>query len=1415
MSLIGLSGDVLEVLFEFLGLPDLVQLYLIGNRPLYWRICTTKSLKKCVVSMPFPSTSSTVSRPSIEFLSLRSFSQLTPLAYYPCLEHLHLDFSIHDIVLDRIDSLLSLPLRYLCLKMSGAWLLLFDPVAQRIRALNHLFPRLETLIWADLKPIDMRICTDPVLEQLAHRLPSTLSRLSLGTFSRYPYALVRSLPSHLSSLSIMSCHETWDSPLCLPSQLTEAVFMTQTPFQPEATLSLPPSLQSLTLQRLPNVLPYVNSSTIVFTAGMVLPSQLTSLALERLLELNENVILSLPPTLLKLLVPYTHSVSEEHLFLLPAQLQVLCLGSAHASSDAFSKLPRTISWLDCAFSLLPDATAALASLPPGLTKFWWKGETGLANHEIALPRHLRHLCFHRCSLSNLAALPPQLETFIYKNPAADKFTKEQFESMPKTIKLLKLTDMQFEVPPSTQPMDNVLLFPSNLTVLKVEGERSTISEKTMMYLPRTLTNFRNRSGVISASCLQHLPPDLIYFSLKSIIIDNSVSSLISQAYELVFGDRSESQLSNVDNYLQSKLRSLPCIKISSKGELKLTTEDFMRAVQALVPRRIKMRPCNFYTFHLTPSLLQPLSHLLSSLDTTLTSSILHGEPLSIYSQCIGELVNMSARTVFTSALLPHVPHLKTLIMNSAQYQGKIRANHVVMSQKDLFQLPTSLTRLEIDWVITAPTASETDLPKIGALITDSLSGYMPPEDERTMKETERTAIAFSRLPNLTHLTLHRSTPLISEFLPKLPSGMRELRLHRCMLREKDFALLPRQLSMLVIRDLEYNVNERGLAPFHLLPNGITNLTTIEPRTILEGFCTGLLHVPSSSSYSPGTSCGIAGFVTRTNSRLKDWEKYTAAFVDNWPQNMKDCPLDGFHFLDNAIFSKLPKDATSISLLDNYNITLASIPSWPHTLTSLKLGSLLFTKADLEALSTQIDGYDDLERFDTETIKDMAMNVGPKSLAKIELAIGAAPHPLSGSTWVLALPKRLKLLQLQKILRISDSDIGKLPNSLETLRLPSLQRIASGRSGITATLPPHLVEFSAPQLQLQSTDIAMFEGTPNLTSLDLSALAFCSDEMVKILPKGLTQLILSDAIVNDSCLELMPRTLTILKLGRIRITGAFSCPGSTVDIFALIAAAEDRLPTTLTCQPTLIWEFEPSSFLRTSLSRVCCDSTLHIMLPCETVETLQALNKKRNGIAYRVVQGEEIASMSDFSSSLGPRSSFQLLQQNIDMNVLRWIEYSIVDPLPPHLAKDGALKPLRLFWASLKHPHPSTISLHHLPSNLKSFVCHNFQYGGANGSVLPRKTIGVLPSGLTRLSLFSGQEHALLAIQSLPYALPNSITHLELTNMDGFTIRLDGRPFPLETLETLPPHITRLSINSVLFTGQDAMSLLLAPDNTQE
>lgn len=1340
MSLLGAPSDVLGPILEYVELSDLVSLYMIGNRQFYRKLVVAKSMRRVEVKPELVFKRNTREKPDARWPRLRLFSQITPLQYFPCIVDLRLDFSNHKVVLDDVEPVLQLDLRRLTLKIANASNLFFDSNRQ-VRPLYRIFRHMNSLEWADTKSIDSKMCTDPVLAMIGKRMPRSLTRLSLATWSRFPSSLVDNLPTEIEHLSLIVCDSANARDFKMPPSLQEFVLSTAAEIL-RLHSHLPESLTSLSVRGLPeSTTSWTSKSLLGWQESVGLPPSLTILRLSReVIDLSPWVCL-FPRTLVHLIVPLAR-MSDDAIEVLPKSLRTLKVLAQNATSQAFRLLPPSLTTLSCGFNVLPEEVSSVAYLPSSITKFRYRNSLVkfVAKH---FPREILHLTLS-FPPDDLDELPPNLISF--KISQSSIFKPEDLNLLPKTLQRLHLEspDMgtrslltpSMSSNPATNSRNPILdskplSFPPRLAQIVITGNFFSPDFE----LPSTLTHLYLPYSIIPSSILEEFPPFMRYFFSKFISIDVNVSHVVAK-----------------------RLQSRP----NPDEPIALTDTLFYEAALSILP---KFGDCKAFTLNMRPALLDPLPRSITSMELAVGVWALRPrETLYVPSELKPDFENC-----FHFDQQPFLPQLKSLalridVRNRTDNAERGTGGSCRMSVEDMNALPSSLTHLEFQQELGI------DVSHIGAQISGSTV------DGRTRVSGSNFDLWLPRFKSLSHLEIRDFYGFMDLFklLPQLPpSTMRTLKLHSVHLDFSVLSLLPPSLTALTAKAMTYG-HKSPKEAFEALPKYLTSFELVSFNIRLLGPCTSMLHPSEVSNRHPF---------------LMQWIEWVAKGESPVPQDITTVALDTISHLDDSLFDRLPPTVTKISLSENHNITTKSIPKWPKSLTSIHLGSLIFSKNDLGDISSSscVD-------FDWAYIMKQLEGKFPLSLTELKIDCEGVSNE---TDWVSMLPKTVMTVDLKDNVRLFDHDLKKLPQGITALRLPSNRRLTSK---CVEFLPKTLKEVVLPNLP--STDESLRNLPPNLTKLVLSHTSLISDAAIPSLPKSLEYLDIYQAKITESSLPLFPSQLKVLKLRQVLLNGSASKGCETISFITLVSNALASLPSEhLEQQPILEFELSGLKFL-SQFDK----STKHILLPNDQVEMGNVLVKPKAGVVYRhpfaARSTKPIFASSRLSLSVvaTPVSLAPMAQvaSKLEGDVSRWFAYSLTDPRPPPrlLSSPDLIKPITVYWT---FQSDCPMHLDQLPGNLERLILfHCPQMQNTDSKNLSHLT------SLHTLALPHSRSLGSSCLENLPPALQD--LHLDLEDCQPETDFLGDSMFTQPRLQSLPPHLTRLTLSNIFYEGSDTSSL---------
>lgn len=1428
MSLIGTPADVLTPILELVELEDLARLFCVGSRPLLRRLQQSRLIRRIKKeSAPLWLPENAVLRRNRT--SLIRFSQLSFLAYFPRIEDLHLDFTGQSAVLDTPEVILPLSLRSLVLKMRGGWELLWDTPNRCARPLNRFWPRMHTLLWADLRDLDHRTCTDDAQQQVGKSLPRRLERLSLGNFLRLPHLLVEALPPNILYLEINSKErsqehgKTTTPPLLQSLVLNTAVATFGCPFKFPS-----PDMQSFAVHPGAaiqcsdwNIPPFVN---------------LTSLDMPHAHMRIEDFV-QLPRTLLTLIIDraptrtITIPITNECIAQLPRGLTHLELKAPQVTSIALTLLPPNLQYLFCDFDVSRDLDVGIAGMPKSLTTFIYIGATWGEKDEFLtdlLPASIRKLEIHYIPLTHVKHAPKSATALTYPSSMI-KMLPEDFSKLPQT--LLSLSFQQTHFAEHFVPQSDDIVFPPILQELTIQCQNFTLTEAMSRNLPKTLTFLHLATG-ITACCLPNLPPSLTYFYTRSVTPSAIITRAIASEYEAALASRQP----GYDG------PALPFHNIQSDEEgLMVTASELIARTEALMPRSTINFGCDHYDFSLDAAFLAPLGPHLTGLDMTLNDWELvpsvpppktQESPVEVESSAhaLPSLAPSSASTTATSThtltsqsrkpvSLPEslsfglaaaesalVPRLKTLIIHSST--GSVLCAASSMQVVDYQALPVTLTKLDIHdaWYL---------------------------QKLRFFSDYPDGVNWIQRMTNLKYLRVPRRYDVVAP--SEMPPALESFKSRNFCLFQDGFQHLPRSLTHLECGQMVYDpVQAPFLPPFHLLPSTLKRVILHQKNVDVSGPCLALAQLATQGAFTPETQNWIS-FLSSTMARDLPIPS-TLTFLD----------LDSMIITDKFFTANIPSTITSMSLKTCMSLTTDSVPHWPKSLTSVHIGSLAFTRSlilvgnEVEkpqvylpthsiSVSTEPLDFSDPKpepppedaSFDWNFIKQQIARIGPPNLTDLNVSL---PGVSKDNQWTLALAelkkKRWTTIDLPFNLGFDDSCLSRLPSSVTVLRLPRCRGISPFGA---RSLPRSLTELVLTNWSPNNNAIPQLP--PGLTKLEIAPIeSALTDDCIKSLPRGLIDLNLRTTSISDTSLPDLPSTLKRLKLKAITLTGKMfrPAPASTTDkragapaisqapasltgaspytaeprkldfktvtISSLVEAAFDFLPCSLETIPTIDFNVEPFALIA-ALPK----TYEHLQLPAPQIDTYHILKVAKPGVAYRIplfaAAMNSAKPLAPLNARVAPRIS------TAAASVSRDLAYAMVSPW-----SSNSLKPtlLRVTWTDLTN---ASVDLSQLPKDLTTFFCMHAHIKDNDVAELPQslKSLGLPDSntlslvGLKYVPPFLKELH--IKLVDFNPSVPNFIEIININNDVGKRI-----------LALLPQTLQHVIWGGITYTGVDTCSL---------
>jgi hypothetical protein len=1349
MSLLMLPIDTLELIFEWIPLESLTKLQQCGNRALYGRILVGKAVKKAFMEIKSHKIGYQTYAQPILFPRLKTISQLSALSLYPSIEYLHLDFSGHGVVLDTVEAILSLNLRELTLIVSNGWSLFVEPNGA-VRSLQASFRRITSLIVRDMKPIDTRVSTDSVMDQIGRQMPRSLTRLHLGTFSHAPEGILERLPPYITDLLMINTAGRGIGRFVSGKDLTQVTFRQQSPVVAETLSSMPSTLATLSLLPLFLLPPFPAVITRVISSELLhmLPSSLTTLRipLEKLLIPPDAI--SLPPLLTELDASGWHNITDEWMARLPSQLLTLKIGASAATDACFSLLPRKLTYLRSHIAI--QSPSALSTLPPSITKFsHHRVSVSINELEEFFPKSVKVVRI-MSRLPNFAGLDRGVEALTLGNPT--NIDPNSFSNLPPGLKKLS-----FKNPIALVGELVGWNLPIGLTEL-IYNTGEHFNDLIASNLPPSLTKLHvGPECTVSTKSLSKLPKSLVYCFLYNIYLTEHTTSLIPNGLK------------------------------SFKKDQSLVLGDLVDLATSLLPPKISTAPCVAWVCKATPEFCASLPQDLKSLTLRVSKKQISAAATRQWSLAVLEQSYSSLALEHPDCVSSLPPTLTKLVLSPHEdvtFPNTMRTELAHdWDARTLNKLPATLTDLEIFW----------------SCISSS-------------------ALWIHRLTSLTRLVLHGRQEISDKEETKafhcIPKGMRDLQLPCIILEEQHFSKLPSSLTHLSCHSMYYTRKAvptpkpsssssptastsstapsafvfsmtsfsaqskseatfpSHIAPFELLPPFLTRLQLKQPETDLAGPCTILLQ--SRLPFVPKMSISRHSIPVRTP--MEDWSDFILSRSEKTPPAVTEISLADFNLTD-AFFSRLSPYVTKISLPESHLITTASISSWPESLTSIHLGSLLWSASDLKSRIPP-----DLKVFDWAFLSSLLKSKAPPTLKELSVDLEGAN---SSSDWLSCLPKDLEELDLPGHQNLSDASVKLLPSALKVLKLPAHRRLTSA---CISSLPRSITTLILPSLPVVEKTLSALP--PTLTHLDLSNSIAMTGVGISMLPRGILHLNLASSCLPDSCIEHLPRSLRFLSIKQILLTGsllsAFS-EDTEVSLVSLIAEAESRFPTTLEVQPCLEWRIEtPSSFFEHfENTRV-----RSINLPCENVEVFNTLTRAKPNVVYRMLSflGSPVAATTIPIKWVG-----------------KTIAYKLLDPKPSPFFSDPSrskeIKLLTAFWIISRHHMEEPIIR---PPELKSFRCH-YLYN------LFSSALQSLPNNLTSLRLPHSRQLDIKCFSTLPKSLTDLALDLEDTQiwLQPKLVNDDGLQIP-PLIGFLPPSLTKFSLGSTVYEGRDTADLHVPP-----
>lgn len=1397
MSLIYMPRDIMAPILEMIELEDLARLFCVGNRALLYRLHLSRFIR----------TISKVIRPSWlpedailkhSKFSCSLFSQLSVLAYFPHIEHLHLDFTGQLVTLDVPTPILGLKLRSLVLKMHDSWELFWDRKTRSARPLNLLWPAMHTLMWADLKTLDHRTCTDDAQKQVGRCLPKSLERLGLGNFARLPSDLIQSLPPGILHLEItVNEVRTHTGAPDLPPRLQSIVLNTEGPSADNFALSsLSPDFYSCIINR-----GRIYSSDSFTRASL---AKLTVLHIPAE-HFGADWILKLPRTLTSLhasmgannnlLAP----ILNEHLAQLPHGLTYLRMKAPLADCSAFVILPRSLTYLECDYNVISNTLdEAIARMPPNLEVFKYIGSTWPSTETTdfllaAFPASVRRLTISfrmdTGVIPRANYFPKSLEKLTYRSGVVMR--PEDVAKLPRTITSLNVGSANIHEYDARETLD----FPPFLKIVKSQ-HGSLICSDTIRHLPKTLTYLELRHSTVRADHLPHLPPSLTYFYCTCLEVSQIITKGIVAEYESALELlKSGSSLADI---------RFPTQKSGPDG-LFVSISDLFGRMGALLPKGINNIACDSYVLNANAELLAPLGPHLTGLDLVITDWQLY-PALPEIKKVDSELEELELTNTPSLAPTNSLPTTATAYKLPRKLIDPSLSDAVFCASTAPELFPR-LTSLSMGFISTRGTK----IPYCEFGIADLHS--LPP----TLNKLEIFGYSFNqanpggfggdwikRLPHLEHLKLAMDF-LMSGLISDLPSGLHTLIGPLFTIFDFDFSHLPRGLTHLECHSVQHDDEK---PQFELLPPSLT-------RILLEGDNVDIR----------GPFLSLAQLSSRTNlvgnRAAEKWNKFfasTRAKSLPVPLNITTLALDLMNIQQDFFQVSLPSTITHMSLRGiAIPLTTDSVPFWPQSLTSARFSSLSFTQS-LLLLGNPETFPEELPEvaFDWNFIKSQIMLIAPPGLTQLDVdRPGSAAKNDWPSAFLKLRARTWTSIDLPYNTSFDDSCLLMIPSSVKTLRIPKSRALTPfGAQRIPKTITELILSTWNPNNQ------SIQNLPPNLTKLEFVPLApAITDACIKNFPRTLVDLNISTTTVLDTSLPDFPHTLKRLKLQKIVLTGKMHRPSphrpqgsssedkkaeqqndsisttastSTADAEAaspepidftyvsfssLVRSAMEFLGASLESLPTFNFEIEPAEALKNILPEV-----EHIHIPEASFDTFHVLRPLKPNVAYRV-PNTTLVSLPSRPTAYSP------------ITAQMW-EYRIADPTV-HVMSLKSEKPqsLTVTW-KLVTENPLKLKI--LPKKLKTFTI-------LHARALENEDIAKLPRTLTSLSLPHSTYLTTTCLEDLPRSLTE--VNLDISDFVPRVQRLNERTTWESVLAAaLPTGLKRATWTSVLYVGEDTESL---------
>lgn len=1119
MSLISTPTDILTPILELVELEDLARLFCVGSRPLLRRLQQSRlirSIRKDSEPTWLPAGALLRRNRS----PMTRFSQLSFLAYFPRIEVLHLDFTGQNAVLDSPEAIFHLSLRSLVLKMRGGWELLWDTPNRCARTLNRFWPRMHTLYWADLKELDHRSCTDDAQRQVGKFLPKRIERLSLGNFARLPHLLIEALPPNILHLEITI--KEWD--------------------KLEAWTKMPPLLQSL----------LVNSSHVGFSKPFTFPSpdmqsftvypgnaihgedwrrdglhKIVTLDIPNSLLRVEDFVL-LPRTLLTLIAnknsirALLQPINNQCIAQLPRGLTFLDMKAPEVTSAAFSLLPKALTHLYCDYNVSRDLDIGISNIPPALTSFIYGGSTWKEEDEFLtelLPASLRKLDISYDKHFEVPHVPKALTALTYSTVI--RMPPDNFAKLPQTLVSLSF-DRGFAY---SSPQSDELIFPPVLRELTITDEFWRMTEAIAQRLPKSLT-FLHLSSAIKACCLPNLPPCLTYFYARTITPSAVVTKAIAADYEAALASRQTGYEGPILPFPNNQ---------SDESGLMITSSDLIRRTEALMPRFTVNIGCDYFSIGLDQETLAPVANHLTGLDMTLRDweiapSIpapkkeapanmdpVQGSALPSLSPATNEVPTQSLASFSKKVSLPTEISLGLDASTSAILP---RLQTLIIHSKEPCAIYASCS-MHMKEYEALPT-SLTRLDILDLLFMEK--GYSA--DINTIG-TEWVA----RLANLKHLRVARRF-LNSSIFQYLPSCLETFIGSRSLNIPTDcFELLPRSLTHLECGSLLYTdpIAPR-VAPFHLLPSTLKRVILHAQNVDVSGPCLALAQ--------------WSGRLGALSKAAQHWVSFLASAMARdlpIPSDLTSLDLDHMIITDKFFSSTtFPSSITSMSLKSCMNLTTDSVPYWPKSLTSAHIGSLAFTRALVLAGQEKPKvllpvSISDEPLNDDSSSEEPLIETHSDSSSELVLA-GQEEEPTDSSLFDEPLNEYIPVVEEPLI--DASFDWNFILQQLSLVGPPNLTDLNVRHPGVSTdnAWPFALVDFK--KLRWTCVDLPFNLGfddrcmqllPSSVTILRLPRCRGISPFGGRSLPKSLTELILSNWCPNDNSIAQLPAGLTKLEI----------------------------------------------------------------------------------------------------------------------------------------------------------------------------------------------------------------------------------------------------------------------------------------------